>query len=269
MANNDQSAYTQPDIDTQSWLPMVPGAWSYQLPAEPETDYPIPVWYRVPFQANYLPPKLSLIVDGFAGSEWSLFVNGERVTTEPVRSQIDGQMLAVDITPHLRQGENLIALRLVVTNPTNGLLDLLKLTGDFSLASQGNGGQMYSMEAPRTSLQPETWTTQGYPYFSGRAVYRKHFELPDSFDGQRVFLEPEMEDDVLEVLVNGQSAGVRLWEPYQMEITDLVKPGENTIELRVANTLVNLLEAVERSSGLGGAPKLIPYRTFTLDLTNQ
>ncbi len=71
-----------------------------------------------------------------------------------------------------------------------------------------------------------------------------------------MFLEPQMEDDVLEVLVNGQSAGVRLWEPYQVEITDLLKPGENTLELRVANTLVNLLEAVERPSGLAGAPKL-------------
>ena len=269
MAGSYQGAYAQPDVDTQNWLPMVPGAWSYQLPAEPESDYPIPVWYRVSFQANYLPSKLNLIVDGFAGSEWSLFVNGERVTAEPVRSQIDGQMLAVDITPHLRQGENLIALRLVLTNPTDGLLDLLKLTGDFSLAPQGKDGQTYSMEAPRTALQPETWTSQGHPYFSGRAIYRKRFELPDSFKGQRVFLEPEMEDDVLEVSVNGQSAGVRLWEPYQMEITDLVKPGENIIELRVANTLVNLLEAVERPSGLAGAPKLVPYHNFALDWTNK
>ena len=267
IAENDQGAYAHPDVNVQNWLPMVPGAWSYQLPAEPEADYPIPVWYRVSFQANYLPAKLNLIVDGFAGSEWSLFINGERVTAEPVRSQIDGQMLAVDITSHLRQGENLIALRLVVTNSTDGLLDLLKLTGDFSLVPQG--GDTYSIEAPTTSLQPQPWTNQGYPHFSGRAVYRKRFAVPDSFTGQRVFLEPEMEDDVLEVLVNSESAGVRLWAPYQIEITDLLKSGENTLELRVANTLVNLLERVERPSGLAGAPKLIPYQTFTFDLTSR
>lgn len=268
-SGRDLNAYAQTDADTQNWQSMVPGAWSYQLSAEPESEYPIPVWYRTSFQANYLPPKLNLIMDGFAGSEWSLFINGERVTPKPVRSQIDGQMQAVDITPYLRQGENLIALRLVVTNPTDGLLDLLKLTGDFSLAPQSNDGQTYSMEAPRTALRPEAWTNQGYPYFSGRAIYRKRFELPASFNGQRIFLEPEMQDDVLEAIVNGQSAGVRLWEPYQMEITDLVNPGENTIELRVANTLVNLLEAVERHSGIAGAPKLVPYHTFTLDLTNK
>ncbi|HEY3473587.1 MAG TPA: hypothetical protein VGK56_03200, partial [Anaerolineales bacterium] len=178
----------------------------------------------------------------------------------PVRSEVDGQMKAVDITTHLRKGENLIALRLVVTNATDGLLDLLKLTGEFSLAPKGDG--TYSIEAPRTTLQPQPWTSQGYPHFSGRAIYRKRFELPESFIGPRVFVEPQMQDDVLEVIVNGESAGVRLWEPYQVEVTHLLKPGENTLELRVANTLVNLLERVERPSGLAGAPKLVPYQTF-------
>jgi hypothetical protein len=259
--------YVKPDVDTKGWLQMVPGAWSYQLPAEPESAYPIPVWYRISFQADYLPSKLNMIVDGFAGSEWSLYVNGERATAAPVRSHIDGQMKSVDITPYLRQGENLIALRLVVTNATDGLLDLLKLTGGFSLEPQADG--IYRLAAPCSSLSPAPWTDQGYPHFSGRAVYRKNFVLPESFENHRVFLEPEMQDDVLEVLINGRSAGVRLWAPYRIEITDLIKSGENMLELRVANTLVNLLEAVERPSGLTGAPKVVPYRTFTFDLTKE
>jgi hypothetical protein len=260
-------ANAKPDIDPQmeGWLPTVPGAWSYQLPAEPDVPYPISVWYQISFQADYLPSKLNLIVDGFSGSEWSLFVNGVPIRTTPVRSQVDGQMKAVDIAPHLFEGPNLIALRLVVTNPTDGLLDLLKLTGDFSLVTQGDGN--YYIEAPLTSLQPQPWTNQGYPYFSGRAVYRKRFELPENFIGKRVFMEPEMQDDVLEVIVNGESAGVHLWAPYQVEVTELLKSGENVLELRVANTLVNLLEAVERPSGLAGAPKLVPYTNFEFELS--
>ena len=76
-------------------------------------------------------------------------------------------------------------------------------------------------------------------------------------------------DDVLEVLINGQSAGVRLWEPYAVELTEFLRPGENVLELRVANTLANLLKGVERPSGLAGAPKLTPYRRFTFDLRAQ
>jgi len=253
-------AYAKPDADTKDWLPMVPGAWSYQLPAEPDTDYPIPVWYRIGFKSDYFPiEKMNLIVDGFAGKEWSLYVNGEPVKSTPVRSELDGQMKAVDIASHLRKGENLIALRLVITNPTDGLLDLLKLTGNFSLAPED---ETYRIEAPRTSVQPQPWTNQGYPHFSGRAVYRKRFDIPQNFMDRRVFLEPAMQDDVVEVIVNGKSAGVRLWEPYQVEITDFLKRGENVLELRVANTLVNMLEAVERHSGLAGAPKLVPYMNF-------
>ena len=60
--------------------------------------------------------------------------------------------------------------------------------------------------------------------------------------------------------MNGESAGVRLWPPYGVEITDHVRPGENVLELRVANTLVNLLEAVERPSGLTGPPNVVRCR---------
>ncbi len=75
-----------------------------------------------------------------------------------------------------------------------------------------------------------------------------------------------MIDDVLEVVVNGSSAGVRLWAPYDIDITDAVQPGENVLEMRVANTLINLLEAVERPSGLSGEPGITLHEQFVVDL---
>lgn len=250
----------------EGWLKMVPGAWSYQLPSEPNRPYPIPVWYRIPFHVSYLPAKLNMIVDGFAGSEWQLSVNGQVVKAAPVRSAIDSQMQAVEITPYIREGENWIALRLVVRNPTDGLLDLLKLVGDFSLESHADYG--YTISSPRKTIQPQAWTAQGYPFYSGRGVYRCRFDLPESFIGQRVFIEPKLLDDALELIVNGHSAGVRLWPPYGIEVTDLLKPGENRVELHVANTLVNLLEAVIRPSGLSGVPELAAYPAFTFQLSD-
>jgi hypothetical protein len=258
--------YAAPDADTREWLPMVPGAWSYQLPAEPDHPYPIDVWYRITFEADYVPPTLDLIVDGFAGLGWQIYVNGQFVPATPTRSAFDSQMQAMAIGNFTQLGTNTIAICLTVTNATDGVLDLLKLTGDFSLQRRDD---MDVIAAPRDTALPAPWTEQGYPFFSGRAVYRKDFDLPDAFAGQRVFLYSEMADDVLEVIVNGQQAGVRLWAPYTVEITNLIKAGENTVELRVANTLVNLLEAVARPSGLAGAPRLVPYRRFVFDLANK
>ncbi len=259
--NSSPHDYTQVSVDTSGRLPMVPGAWSYQLPAEPDRPYPIPVWYRVQFHADYVPERLDLIVDGFAGAEWALYVNGDAVTAKPERSSIDSQMKAIDITPYVRRGENIIALRLVVTSPTDGLLDLLKLVGDFALELRGAD---WTIVASRKQIQPCSWTDQGYPFFSGRAIYRRKFDLPAGCEGARVFLEPAMVDDVLEVRINGESAGVRLWTPYTIEITDLLRPGQNEIEMVVANTLVNLLEATPRQSGLAGAPELVPYACYHL-----
>lgn len=256
--------YTAPDVDTSGWLPMVAGAWAYQLPAEPDRAYPIPVWYRVTFHADFVPSQLDLIVDGFAGSEWALYVNGEKVEAQPVRSAIDAQMKALDITTHVRQGQNVIALRLVLTDATDGLLDRLKLMGDFAVDTLADG--RLAITAPRRGVQPESWTAQGYPHFSGRAIYRRRFRLPADFAGMRVFLEPALYDDALEVRVNGQCAGVRLWPPYAVEVTHLLQAGENTLELCVANTLVNLLEATPRPSGLAGAPQLVPYQRFVFQM---
>ena len=115
-------------------------------------------------------------MDGFAGAEWQLYVNGRLVTSPPVRSAFDSQMQAVAIAEYVQRGENIIALRLVVTSATDGLLDLLKLVGDFSLCPGDDGG--YTLAAPRPQLWPAPWTEQGYPFYSGRGVYRRRFDLP-------------------------------------------------------------------------------------------
>ncbi len=257
--------YVGLDVDTAGWLPMVPGAWSYQLPTEPRTPYPIDVWHRISFEAKYVPAVAALIVDGFAGSSWRLFVNEEAATARPERSAFDSQMQSVDISGLLRHGTNVVALCLTVTNAMDGLLDLVKIMGDFSL-TQRRGESGYVVAAPRCTIAPAPWSLQGYPFYAGRGVYRRTFDLPEDWAGQRIVLEPAMHDDVLEVVVNGERAGVRLWAPYGLDITKLLHPGANTLELRVANTLVNLLEGAERLSGLADAPRLVPYREFRFSL---
>ena len=93
------------DPDGADWLPVVAGAWSFQLPTEPDTAYPVPVWYRVAFEVDEVPARLALLVDGFDGGDPRVYLNGERATSEPVRSRIDAQMRELDLTSLVRQGE--------------------------------------------------------------------------------------------------------------------------------------------------------------------
>jgi hypothetical protein len=248
-------AYAGVDVDESGWLPVVPGAWEYQQPAEPATAYPFPVWYRVRFEAHHVPSRLELILDGAAGSDRLVYANGVEVTAEPVRSAIDSQMQSLDISEYVREGTNVLALRLTLAQSTDGLLDLVKLIGDFGVSENGA-----LVELPDT-VSADDWTKQGFPYFSGSGVYRRRVELPDATPG-RLILEIDAGDDVVEVVFNSRSAGVRLWAPYAVDLTELARAGENVLELRVANTPANLLEAQRRRSGLASAPRLVLHAEY-------
>jgi hypothetical protein len=252
------------DAEPDGWTRIGHGAWSYQLAGEPSRDYPIPVWYRVPFDVDDVPARLELVIDGFDGADPAIHLNGAPVTAAPVRASFDAQMRSVDLTPQVRAGRNELAIRLVVRERTGGIVDRIKLMGAFSLI--GDAADGYRIAAPAAELPAAPWTAHGHPFLSGTATYRRTFDLPDGFAGHRVFLEVPTVDDVVEVSVNGRSAGVRLWDPYEVEVTDLLSPGGNEVAVAVTNTLANLLNGVDRPSGLAGPPRLLARAAFAFDL---
>ena len=55
--------------------------------------------------------------------------------------------------------------------------------------------------------------------------------------GRRMVLDLGRVLVAAEVLVNDRSAGVRLARPFQFDLTELIRTGTNTLEVRVANTI--------------------------------
>lgn len=82
----------------------------------------------------------------------------------------------------------------------------------------------------------------GIKYFSGVATYSKAFDLPAAkAPYRRLMLDLGEFGDVAEVRVNGTLAGTVWREPHRVEIDELVKPGRNTLEVKVANRWINRL----------------------------
>jgi hypothetical protein len=100
--------------------------------------------------------------------------------------------------------------------------------------------------------------------FSGTAAYRTTFEIPAALvePGHKLLLDlgespglfeltgggrgrghlvtPDVYDSLCaEVLVNGKSAGVLWCAPYHLDVSKLVHPGTNELEIRVTNTWHN------------------------------
>jgi hypothetical protein len=59
--------------------------------------------------------------------------------------------------------------------------------------------------------------------------------------GARVWLDLGDVKNLAEVVVNGRSLGIAWKKPFRVDVTDALKPGANSVEIRVTNLWVNRL----------------------------
>jgi hypothetical protein len=78
-------------------------------------------------------------------------------------------------------------------------------------------------------------------YYSGAALYRNTFRLANVRKGQRVFLCLGMVKAIAKITLNGIATGGAWTAPYKVDITNAIRSGENTLEIKVVNTWVNRL----------------------------
>lgn len=252
------------DFNTMDWLDYTIGGWELQLPYERENpnDYPVDVLYKAEFTADYIPEDVKILIDGFKGTCYDLYINGTRVEDKGERSFLDAEIKQVYIAGYLKSGRNDIAIRITVEKRVQGLLDFIKISG--SLAVEKRCGE-YVIVKPSGVVCTGTWTEQGYPYFSGSGSLTQTVNIPGEALAGRLFLRVDCGKDVLEAKINGKDAGTCIWEPYVLEITELVNAGRNEITLTVTNTLNNLLEGVEQPSGVFHA-KIVCENSVRLDV---
>lgn len=78
-------------------------------------------------------------------------------------------------------------------------------------------------------------------YYSGAAVYRKTFRAARPEPGERVVLELGRVGVLAELRLNGHELGGLWTPPWQVDVTDALRQGDNTLEIRVVNLWVNRL----------------------------
>ncbi len=78
---------------------------------------------------------------------------------------------------------------------------------------------------------------EGIKHFSGTALYRKTFDLPESLrrPGQRVALDLGEVKELAEVRLNGKSLGILWAMPFRVDVTDAIRPANNELEVEVVN----------------------------------
>ncbi|MEQ8684380.1 MAG: glycosyl hydrolase [Imperialibacter sp.] len=100
---------------------------------------------------------------------------------------------------------------------------------------------------PERIIYPElvSWTEsdiEGVKYYSGNAKYKKTFQYDinaSSMKNQRVLLDLGDLSKIGEVWLNGTSLGIAWAKPYRFDVTDVLKPADNVLEIEIANTWSN------------------------------
>ena len=86
-------------------------------------------------------------------------------------------------------------------------------------------------------------TDPGVKYFSGTGTYTKTISAPESWfeNNRQLCLDLGSVRNIAEVTINGKYLGIVWKKPFRLNVTDVLKPGENSLEIKVTNLWVNRL----------------------------
>jgi len=120
--------------------------------------------------------------------------------------------------------------------------ELIYIEGSWNLKFQKERGAPAEITIDKLSSWAEN-SDQGIKYFSGTGTYSKKFYVTASWikkDAQ-LWLDLGEVKNLAEVFVNGKSLGILWKKPFKVNLNNELKPGENTLTVKVTNLWVNRL----------------------------
>ena len=225
---------------------MAPDGYKPIVGASP---FPLHVAYRchfIPEQEVLDSLHLVMESEGVAGA-WRLFVNRQLVPTGEFESACvyDVGNRRLKLGRYLKPGvANWIEIQVQVDRPEQGLLEPVRVVGDFVLDRHPNGPRL---NARRTLPGLGDWAGYGYPETSGWATYRTTFVAT----GEETELDLGLVYEVASVFVDDQLVAHLFKPPFRVRVPSL-KPGPHHLRVEVANGLGNLMKRLRNPAGLYG-----------------
>jgi len=204
------------------------------------------------FQATYrfqiagpVPPSLEIVIE--RPDLYSITCNGKQVQPVPGKWWLDQAFGRIDLANSARPGENSVTISAAPFTIFHEI-ESAYLIGDFALAA----GPAGFLVIPAKPLALGKWNEQGLPFYANKVAYRRRYTL-DKLDGRHVVALSAWQGSVAKVIVNGKPAGYILARPWECDVTGLLQPGANEIEVDVIGTLKNTLGPHHGNPGLGSA----------------
>jgi hypothetical protein len=196
-------------------------------------------------------------------AEWWNPVTGRATPAKIVARSSEGSSVAINLPPYGAQFL-VFTKRTLPSAPAAAAANItpLDLSKDWDVTFKNSSTE--ADPAPQHFGTLISWTDNpATKFFSGVATYEKQIEVPATMlqaglaqrldfgsgsaatvaggnQGYRANFQPPIGDAAV-VFVNGQRAGSMWCPPYNVDVTGLLKPGANRIQIQVANRAVNYM----------------------------
>jgi len=223
---------------------------------------------RFSFQTNFKDEKRKIQLVLESPEIFKIKVNSHQVNYSDIGFWHDISFKKVDISGLIRQkGENIVELSCLFIPPKkkntliykkDGVeLESIYIIGDFSVKARKTSLERRATFLNDFLLTDETkevkqgdLTPQGYPFYAGSVVYKQRVKVDGLRPEERIYLRFEdFQAIVARLTVNDKDAGLVFWPPYEIDISPVLKKGENLLEIELTSSLRNLLGPHHHSQG--------------------
>jgi len=193
------------------------------------------------FSVNDIPEKPVYLVLEEA-ENFDIRLNSQVISSEPIGWYLDRSFDKIPL-PILRKGMNELILSCEYKNRME--VEDCFLIGDFAIDIHTRS----IIKEPK-KLHFGDWTSQGYPHYAGGIIYQEKVNIKKG-KGDRFFVKlGDFSAITMSIWVNDALAGHIPWRDADgLDITDVLKNGENMIGIEVTASPRNMLGPLHRKAG--------------------
>ncbi len=219
------------------------------------------------FNINSIPEDISLVCE--TPEIFTIEANGVVVDKNDIGYFTDISFRKLEIKKYLIKGKNTLSFK-TTFNPSEKLfsdiekakqfeseknklvydteIEPIYLVGNFSVVTDGAWRKLdknayryvgdFKIDAPVLSVDANNIEQQGFPFFAGRMTLKKSFNISDI---SYVIRLTKKGVNAVKVTVNGVDVNTLIFSPYEWDLSQHLKKGDNEIEITLVNNLRNLL----------------------------
>lgn len=194
----------------------------------------VTVEMRFTFRSEIDQPSAFLVVE--LAEHFHIQLNGHEIPTDRSQWHWDKKFRKMPIGSQIRKGTN--ELLLTTTYRPGVEIEDIFVVGDF--ATRQAGDDQYVIVPEPDTLTVGDWGQQGYHFYAGNMVYRRLLDHSHRPRRHTILRLDKPAGTLFEVRVNGQTAGLPAWQPWEVDITELIQSGSNELEIIVYGSLRNV-----------------------------